>query len=368
MGADSLTMLTPWLPVTAKETRMDARMRVIQNIVMVAVAALLVAVAGCDRGKTPAGAPAASAKRPTVASLVPAATDLLVGMGARAHLVAVSNYDQGSVAADLPKVGDYQTIDWEKLSQIRPDVIVTQYGPGRTPGGFVERVRELHIRQVNVKLDGLEDIYKAIDVLGEASAETQPATAESGRIRDGLEAVRRRVRDQPPVRAIIVIGSAGSDLVGRNTYLDDLLTQAEGVNAVRATGYVTLDREAIAALRPQAVLVLLPDKDAQAAAAARASWDSYMDMPAVRDHRVWTFTESYITQPGSHVADVAEKFAEALHPAGRGAGTASGPGYQPGNEGSALQSGVPSVAKPTPVAEAVCGARSTCATTVGAAP
>src|SRR5258706_4054892 len=59
------------------------------------IAVLVIGVAGClatvscERGGT--GAPAAGGGR-RVASLVPAATDMLVGMGAKAHLVAVSNF------------------------------------------------------------------------------------------------------------------------------------------------------------------------------------------------------------------------------------------------------------------------------------
>src|SRR5205807_2554340 len=65
--------------------------------------------AGCRDG------PAASTSRPSsggamrVASLAPAATDLILGMGAGDHLVAVSNYDAAEIGGrKLPQVGDYQ--------------------------------------------------------------------------------------------------------------------------------------------------------------------------------------------------------------------------------------------------------------------
>src|SRR5690242_14198194 len=52
---------------------------------------------------------------PTLASLSPAATDLLVGMGAGDHLIAVSNFDADrDETRGLPRVGDYRTQDWEK--------------------------------------------------------------------------------------------------------------------------------------------------------------------------------------------------------------------------------------------------------------
>src|SRR4051812_22873297 len=82
---------------------------------------------------TPAARPI---ERPTVASLSPAATDLLIGMGAADHLIAVSNWDaENPQTKDLPRVGDYRTIDRERLSELKPDVVVVQWRPDKLPPG-----------------------------------------------------------------------------------------------------------------------------------------------------------------------------------------------------------------------------------------
>jgi len=274
------------------------------------IAASAALAGGCDR-RTPT--PARTAKSPTVASLVPAATEMILAMGAADHLVAVSDFDDASSLVGLPRVGGYNSIDWEKLSQIRPNVIVSFYGEN-TPAGFVEHCRELGMRQVNVKLHRLDDIYDAIVRLGSACGEPTKAAAEAARVRARIDRVRRLVAGLPPVKAVIVIDTAPLALAGRGTFLDDLLREAGGSNAVSADGYVTLDREALAALAPQVVLLLLPDADARQVAAAKAFWDAFPTMPAVKDHRVWAYTETYIKHSGPHVADVAEKFAAALHP------------------------------------------------------
>src|SRR5437016_333708 len=67
-------------------------------------------IGGCDRGKSDSSP--LKEPSPRIASLVPAATDLIVAMGAGDHLVAVSDYDQDPRVANLPRVGAYQTIDW----------------------------------------------------------------------------------------------------------------------------------------------------------------------------------------------------------------------------------------------------------------
>lgn len=268
---------------------------------------------GCRRD--PARTAEPPARHPTVASLVPAATDLIIAMGARNHLVAVSNYDSAAEAGDLPRVGDYQAIDWEKLAQLRPNVIISFYGPGHTPAGFIERTDRLGIERINVHMDRLDEIDRTLTTLGDALRESEAAAAESKRIRRRIKAVRERARNLPVVPALIAIDPSGTDLVGPGTFLDDLLQAAGGKNVLKADHYVTLDREAVSALRPKVILQLLPDRDAKAAGEAAARWNSLTEIPAVRDHRVCVFTESFIEQPGPRVADTAELFLRALHPA-----------------------------------------------------
>lgn len=268
--------------------------------------------AGCDRPDS--APPPARQKSPTVASLVPAATDLIVGMGAGDHLVAVSNYDRVADVATLPRVGDYQSIDWEKLAILRPNVLISFYGSGHTPAGFLEKINDLKIQQVNVRLDRLDEIYAGIETLGKATGEPAKAAQQLTAMRAGIESVRSRVHGRPKVSALIVLSPTGADVVGRQTFFDDLLTAAGGENVITADRYVTLDREALSALRPDVILQLLPGRDAQTIAHARAAWDSMPTLPAVRNKRVHIFTEDYVMQPGPHLAEVAERFAAALHP------------------------------------------------------
>jgi iron complex transport system substrate-binding protein len=281
---------------------------------LVIIFALAGLAAGCDRKRA---GPAAVAKAPTVASLVPAATDLLVGMGCRDHLVAVSNFDTGSQTADLPRVGDYQNTDWEKLSRLRPNVIVTQFDAGHVPGGFTEQCARLGATQLNLHIERLPDIDAALVTLGTACGEPEKAAAEVRRIRQSLDDVRSAVAGRPRVRTLIVVGATGLDLAGRDTFLDDLLNVAGGENATNSARYVTLDREALAALKPEAILQLLPGADARTLEQAAAFWETFPELPAVKEHRVWQLTQTFIMQPGSHVAESATIFAQKLHPQAR---------------------------------------------------
>jgi iron complex transport system substrate-binding protein len=273
-----------------------------------------IATEGCDRAAPPA-APIAAAQ-PTVVSLVPAATDLIVGMDAADHLIGVSNYDQNPQVSRLSRVGDYLTTDWERITELHPQLILTQYAPGRTPAGFEEHVLALGSEQENLHIERLNDIYAALTQLGDICNENQKAADAAERLHRQMQNIRDRVSHVPIVPALIVVDETGQDAAGPGNYLDDLLTVAGGRNVLdpASPAWPTLDRETILRLAPQVIVQLLPGASSQVQAQAMQDWNALPDVPAVRDHRIVQLTGPEVLMPGYHVGDLAEQFAAALHP------------------------------------------------------
>lgn len=268
-----------------------------------------------------------SAKEPRIISLVPGATEILVSIGCRDHLTGVSNYDFDPLVANLPHVGDYQRADWEMISSLRPQWIITQYGPGQTPAGFIAQIDALGARRLNLQTETIDSadktltIYYAIEELGKACNEPEKASLAVSALRARLAAIRKRTAAAPPVPALIVIGGEGNMAAGKETFLDELLEIAGGVNIAASlkVRYPRIDGEQLLALQPQVILQLIPNGSAQELNQSKVFWTSFPDLPAVKNHRVVQLTAWYLELPGYHVADVAEQFSEALHPAGSGA-------------------------------------------------
>jgi len=216
----------------------------------------------------------------------------------------------------LPKVGDYQTVDWEALQSLRPSVIIIQMQPDRMPAGFKERADAIGATLTNVKFDRLDEVFDTIDRLGtDLDLQAQAATARQ-RLHTQLDAVRARAAGDKPVRTLIVTGDSTNIVAGPDTYLDDLLHWAGGVNAAAdlKTAWPQVDREMLMSLKPDAIIQLLPNASAQAKAQAAAKWARLPQIPAVAAGRVYTIDAWYAELPGWHVGDLATTFAECLHP------------------------------------------------------
>ena len=67
-------------------------------------------------------------------------------MGAGDHLVGISSYDDSSrpELKDLPKIGDYQAIDWERLRALKPQILIIFQSPDRISPGVKERAAKLN--------------------------------------------------------------------------------------------------------------------------------------------------------------------------------------------------------------------------------
>jgi ABC-type Fe3+-hydroxamate transport system substrate-binding protein len=242
------------------------------------------------------------------------------------RLVAVSNYDPDREGVrGLPRVGDYQSTDWERLASLRPGVMVTQFAADRLPPGLVQKAADLKIRLLNVPITRLNDIPKAMIALGEAMGEPQVGAAAAKTFRGRLAEVGA-LGAGAKVRALIVVDDEARGVAGRENYLNDALEIAGGENAIPAgrSPYPSIDREMLINLDPQVIFQLLPDASPQVRARARRNWQQLSQLGAVREGRVHIFTDPWCLRPSQHAAELAERFARALNEA-----RAGGPATQP---------------------------------------
>jgi iron complex transport system substrate-binding protein len=281
---------------------------------LAAVAAVAAALAAFMATR-PAAISPVSSDRITVASITPAGTDLVLGIGAADHLVAVSDLDEdrnGTVG--LPRVGDFDHVDWEKLAAAKPRILLTQFG-GRLPTEMRQRCDDLGIQLIDIRLDVLEDVYVQADRLGEILGEQSNEQTAVAELKRRLSDLAAKTAAGPRVRAVI-FDATGTGLIGPGTFHDQLLGIAGGVNVAASFGkpYIMMDREQLMALSPDVVLDLepVPPTTPREMRQTARFWQSLPDLPAVRSGRIRVITEPYCLRPGWHLADLAQIFAHDL--------------------------------------------------------
>jgi iron complex transport system substrate-binding protein len=258
-----------------------------------------------------------------IASLVPSATDVLLGAGLGDHLVAVSNYCRANPdAASVPSAGDYQTVDWERLAAVRPDVLLVFMSKDRIPTGMKDRATQLGIRIEVVKVETVADVLESITFFGELTHERHKAQLARDRLQQQLDTLRDRRQHGPRVKALLVVGDSARGVIGPGGFLDELLTLVGGDNAAKPLGspYPSIDDEQLSAMDPDRIVHLLPGATPEQVEQVRAAWARRTGLRAAKE--VTILTDWWLLQPGYRIGETARKLDAALHPLSQSPGEA----------------------------------------------
>lgn len=274
----------------------------------------LLALAGCPGGP-PAPPPLADAPAPRTVTPSPAIAELLVAIGAEAHLVGVSPYctHPPSLAA-LPRIGGLQP-NLEQLEVLQPDLLLWQ-GTSELAEGYARR-RGAPFERFTI--ESLADVEAALARLGALFARQAAAEAEVARLRAAVAAARAEAPSARP-RVLLVFGREPGQLrqipaVGGGTFLSECLEVCGGENVLAARGgWPTLGPEGVFDLGPDLIVELVNDDapDPAALAARVADWQRFPELPAVEAGRVRAISGSELLIPGPRLSEVLAKLGPAV--------------------------------------------------------
>ncbi len=252
-----------------------------------------------------------NAPRPRIISYSPSVTDIIYDLGLGEHLVGVTSWCINPPGMDKkPVIGNEKNPNTEAMLVFEPDIVFIQQDPSRFDP--LKKLRP-EVRIISVKHDSVSGIYDSIMTIGQAAGVSERAEKLVAKIKSRIERVRKRNEGKPRPRVLFVMGYDHPSTCGSGTYLDELIRIAGGINvaAQRHEGWPTINAEIILALKPDVLICLTNPSEVEA---ARKYWMSLRELPAVANERVYISTERRMTIFGSLVADVAEQFADWIHP------------------------------------------------------
>lgn len=246
-----------------------------------------------------------------IVSLAPSVTETLFALGAGSEVVGVSQYcDYPPQVRALPRVGSFLTPNLEAILALRPTLVV-----GLELSSNLRQIRALNSMGYPVLLvsdDSLRQIDDSIEKIGARIDRRREADQLVARIDAQIAAIKERLADTTPVRALMLVGHQPIVAVGTGTYLDELMRIARADNIADAAGeqWPHLSMEFIIAMRPQVILDGAMGSDP----ASSDFWQKYPAIPAVRDHRVFGYPQDPILHSGPRVGQSLEMIARMIHP------------------------------------------------------
>jgi ABC-type hemin transport system substrate-binding protein len=237
-------------------------------------------IAGCGDPPEPQQSPSARDKRAQelrIVSLSPALTRMAVDLGLEDAIVGRSSFCT-AVNESVPAVGDLMNADTERIIRLDPTHVLIQEPAsggdglmrqmadreGWTLGAWRSIDRVADVERVLRRMSDLLVAHPAADeaairerrdaLLAEIDAAASRTDAEAGSI------------DAASIGPVLLVYSTTEPIgvFGRDTYLDDLLAAAGGMNATTAASWANLTLEDVVRIDPAAIVLVQPDSSADA--------------------------------------------------------------------------------------------------------
>jgi iron complex transport system substrate-binding protein len=224
-------------------------------------------------------------------------------------VATVAYSDEPAAASRLPRIGDSEAIDLERLILLRPDVVVVW--PSGNSAPQLARLRGMGLPLYGQQVDRLADLAPALRRLGVLTGRSASAELAAARVEQQLRLLRMSFASQKSVSVLLQVWSHPVYTVGGRQLLTDVLAVcgARNVFADLPEAGPAVSIEAVLARDPQVIVAAGP---AEAAASWLAEWRAYPTLSAVRSQNLIAFSDPRLTRLGPSVLPATAALCEAL--------------------------------------------------------
>jgi ABC-type Fe3+-hydroxamate transport system substrate-binding protein len=233
-----------------------------RGLLSLAVATVLLGLAGCERKPANPAPPAEIVKSPRLAVLSPALAATLDDLGLAPQIVGRHAWDLVLDPA-LPVVGDgLGEVDYERLALVKPDLILGQFGSAGIPARLIDlaaakgwTVRDynpLSLVDVGVTARAMALDLESAGLIGVLD---RLSTLE-GALNESLAP---RMSAEKAGRVLLLAELAPTAALGPGSVHHDILLRLGAMPALTSGApYVALDAEDLRRINPDAVMIVTP--------------------------------------------------------------------------------------------------------------
>jgi iron complex transport system substrate-binding protein len=251
---------------------------------------------------------AAPARR--VISLGPHLTELAYAAGgAQAMIGAIRYSDFPEAAKALPIVGDAHVIDFERIVQLKPDLVLV-WGSGLNER-HKTRLRSLGLTVYESEIRKAQGIPDTLRRLGTLFGSADAAEAGARRFEQQWQALSERYKGGPAVRVFWQLWHEPLMTINREHLISEAMRACGGVNVFADLPLLTpsVSWEAAVAADPQ--LIAASGRN-EHAARDFAAWRRFGGVSAVKQQRFASIDGDLIGRMGPRFADGARALCQAI--------------------------------------------------------
>ncbi|MDR2707863.1 MAG: cobalamin-binding protein [Nitrososphaerota archaeon] len=261
-----------------------------------------------------------------IISIAPSVTPILFEIGVGDKIVGLTTYDDAPynfsawfAAGNMTSVGGFSTPSLEIILSLQPDVIFTT----DINDAMIPNMRNLGLNVIVVGPKDINDIYQTIKLIGKATGAEKKADTLVNSLTSQINNVvatinAANIAAKPTVYFEIWLSNAGFMTVGVDSWQNDVITMAGGVNLFSTVSeeYPITSLEVIITDNPDVILLPTdmggaPSYGSVDTVKARPGWST---ISAVKNDQIYIIDGALFNQPGIRVAEQVQTIAACLYP------------------------------------------------------
>ena len=252
-----------------------------------------------------------------VISLAPSNTEMLFALGVGNRIVGVTEYcNYPPEANSINKVAGFNTVNLEKVAQVRPELILAIRGNDMES---LRSLRQLGIPVFSFDIQNLDQVSSALRRLGALLGVENRANTIADSLESRVRLVRREMKDIPN-KPKVMWGFWGDPIytAGAKTMIDDVIETAGGKNMGRLAkgAWPQISLETVVQWAPDVIITthvpggvghLLNEIN------RLRETDGWKLIPAVQSGRIYHVEADWLLRPGPRLVDALQSIAHLLH-------------------------------------------------------
>lgn len=198
-------------------------------------------------------------EEPRVVSLAPSNTELIYSLRAQNKLVGISSFClYPPETKNKEKVGSFVSINWEKLTTLKPTVVVLVSGQE----ALDVQLRKHKIKSLVLKNESLDDVAKNLIALGSICGCNSEASALAKSYRQAIGELNQLFEKSQKSKVFFCVWPKPIVTVGGASFLNDVVNVCGGENVVSNMkgSYPKCGPEKVIALQPDVLIMPFESK------------------------------------------------------------------------------------------------------------
>jgi iron complex transport system substrate-binding protein len=250
-----------------------------------------------------------------IVSLSPNLTEIVFSFGLGDRVVGVSSdSDWPPEAKTKSKVGTFWQPNTEAIIAAKPDLVVCETFLQQNEAA--QALKRAGLNVLALRVESIDELFAATRSIGQAAGCAEKAEQLVAGIKEQLDQIREVSSSLKKVKVLWVIQTEPVRVAGVNTFVNEIIELAGGQNAIAPTGdqYPSISSEEIIGCNAEVIIqsAMGTEDVAKQQEAAEKFWSRFVNLPAVKNKRIYVINPDTVLRLGPRVGEGAQAVAQCL--------------------------------------------------------